>query len=37
VNRGRGLLAGLIRDFPQNPLYRQELARLAPEIQRGTQ
>lgn len=28
VNRGRDLLAGLTREFPQNPLYRQELVLL---------
>jgi len=27
--RARELLAGLIRDYPQNPLYRQELTRMS--------
>jgi hypothetical protein len=30
TERARELLAGLTRDYPQNPLYRQELIRMAP-------
>ena len=30
--RARELLAGLAQDYPHNPLYRQELARLNPAI-----
>ena len=29
------LLAGLTRDYPHNPLYRQELARIAPLASRS--
>jgi hypothetical protein len=29
TGRARELLAGLVRDYPQNPLYRQELARMS--------
>jgi hypothetical protein len=35
VNRGRDLLAGLAREFPHNPLYRQELALLGAAAQGG--
>ena len=31
-NRARELLSGLAREYPHNPLYRQELARLNPAI-----
>jgi len=30
VGRARDLLAGLARDYPQNPLYREELTRIEP-------
>jgi tetratricopeptide (TPR) repeat protein len=32
--RAKELLAGLTRDYPHNPLYRQELARIAPVASR---
>ncbi len=35
LNRGRDLLAGLTREFPRNPLYRQELALLGAPAQGG--
>ena len=34
IPRAKEILAGLTREFPQNPLYRQELARL--QLPEGT-
>lgn len=31
-NRARELLSGLAQEYPHNPLYRQELARLSPAL-----
>jgi tetratricopeptide (TPR) repeat protein len=36
VPKARGLLAGLTREFPKNPLYTQELARINTQIDSGS-
>jgi hypothetical protein len=34
-NRAREILSGLAREYPHNPLYTQELARLDPAMAVG--
>jgi hypothetical protein len=35
-SEAKGLLLGLATEYPRNPLYRQEIARLEPLAFRGT-